>query len=97
MLPVVAGERETRRQIWGYTAIMAVAAFAPVLLGLTGPIYGTVAVIATLLFAVLAFRVFSSLELETHNMKAERALFRYSILYLFILFGAVVVDRWVFA
>ena len=76
---------------------MAVTWFAPVLLGLTGPIYGTVAVIATLLFAVLAFRVFSSLELETHNMKAERALFRYSILYLFILFGAVVVDRWVFA
>jgi heme O synthase-like polyprenyltransferase len=47
MLPVVAGERETRRQIWGYTAIMAVAAFAPVLLGLTGPLYGTVAVVAT--------------------------------------------------
>jgi hypothetical protein len=43
------------------------------------------------MFAVLAFRVFSSsLELDTRNMKAERALFRYSILYLFILFGAVV-------
>jgi protoheme IX farnesyltransferase len=97
MLPVVAGERETRRQIWGYTAIMAVAAFAPVLLGLTGPLYGTVAVVATLIFAVLAFRVFSSLELDTRNMKAERALFRYSILYLFILFGAVVADRWMFA
>jgi len=68
-----------------------------VLLRLTGALYGTVALVATLVFAVLAFRVFSSLELDPAKMKAERALFRYSILYLFILFGAVVADRWMFA
>jgi len=95
MLPVVAGERETRRQIWGYTAIMAIAAFAPVLLRLTGPLYGTIALLSTAYFAFLAFRVFRSQEMDTTKMKAERALFRYSILYLFVMFGAVVVDRWV--
>ncbi|MBV2185202.1 MAG: heme o synthase, partial [Rhizobium sp.] len=47
MLPVVAGEAVTRRQIWGYTAIMAVAALAPVLLRLTGAVYGTVALLST--------------------------------------------------
>ncbi|MEZ5656120.1 MAG: heme o synthase [Sphingobium sp.] len=97
MLPVVAGERETRRQIWGYTAIMAVAAFAPVLLRLTGPIYGTVALAATGLFAFLAFQVFRSDEMDPAAMRAERRLFRYSILYLFVMFGAVVLDRWVMA
>ncbi len=93
MLPVVAGERETRRQIWGYTAVMAVAAFAPVLLRLTGPFYGTVALIATLAFAVLAFQVFRSDEVDPARMRPERRLFRYSILYLFIMFAAVAVDR----
>jgi protoheme IX farnesyltransferase len=97
MLPVVAGDTVTRRQIWGYTAIMAVAAFAPVLLRQTGALYGTVALIATGLFAFYAFAVFRSRESDPAQMRAERRLFRYSILYLFIMFGAVVVDRWVMA
>jgi protoheme IX farnesyltransferase len=97
MLPVVAGEVTTRRQIWLYTAIMAVAAMAPVLLRLTGPFYGTVALVGTAIFAVLAFRVAVHRESDPARMRPERALFKYSILYLFILFGAVVVDHWIFA
>lgn len=95
MLPVVAGEQATRRQIWGYTGIMAIAVFAPVLLRLTGIVYGTVSLVATGLFFVYAFRVFRSRESDPAHMKAERRLFGYSVLYLFIMFGAVVVDRWV--
>ncbi len=97
MLPVVSGEVATRRQIWLYTAIMAVAAMAPVLLRLTGPVYGTVAFIGTALFAVLAFQVLRHRESDPARMTPERRLFKYSILYLFILFGAVVVDRWLTA
>ncbi|HEX7783366.1 MAG TPA: heme o synthase [Sphingobium sp.] len=97
MLPVVAGEVATRRQIWLYTAIMAAAAMAPVLLRLTGPIYGTTAFLGTALFAVFAFQVSVHRESDPERMKPERRLFKYSILYLFLLFGAVVVDRWVFA
>lgn len=95
MLPVVAGELATRRQIWGYTGIMAIAVFAPVLLHLTGIVYGTVSLVATGLFFVYAFRVFRSRESDPAQMKAERRLFGYSVLYLFIMFGAVVIDRWV--
>jgi len=97
MLPVVAGELATRRQIWAYTAIMAVAAFAPVLLRLTGVVYGTVALAATGLFAYYAFRVLRSRQSDPALMKAERRLFGYSVLYLFIMFAAVVADRWVAA
>jgi protoheme IX farnesyltransferase len=97
MLPVVAGEVATRRQIWLYTAIMAAAAMAPVLLRLTGPIYGTVAFICTAIFAVLAFQVKVHRQSDPAKMLPERRLFKFSILYLFLLFGAVVVDRWVFA
>lgn len=97
MLPVVSGEVATRRQIWFYTAIMAVAAMAPVLLGLTGPVYGTAALLGTALFAVFAFQVYRHRESDPARMAPERRLFKYSILYLFLMFGAVVVDRWVLA
>ncbi|WP_246524676.1 heme o synthase [Sphingobium phenoxybenzoativorans] len=97
MLPVVAGEVATRRQIWLYTAIMAAAAMAPVLLRLTGPIYGTVAFLGTALFAIFAFQVSVRRESDPEKMQPERRLFKYSILYLFLLFGAIVIDRWVFA
>ena len=94
MLPVVSGEVATRRQIWFYTAIMAVAAMAPVLLRLTGLIYGVTALLGTALFAIFAFQVYRRRETDASRMGPERRLFKYSILYLFILFGAVVADRW---
>lgn len=97
MLPVVSGEVATRRQIWFYTAIMAAAAMAPVLLKLTGPIYGTVAFAFTAIFAIMAFQVGHRRENDPARMQPERRLFKYSILYLFVLFGALVADRWVFA
>lgn len=94
MLPVVSGEVATRRQIWFYTAIMAAAAMAPVLLRLTGVIYGTTALLGTALFALLAFQVYRRRETDPARMTPEKRLFKYSILYLFVLFGAVVADRW---
>jgi protoheme IX farnesyltransferase len=97
MLPVVAGEVATRRQIFAYTAIMAVAAMAPVLLRLTGLIYGLSALLLTGIFAVLALQVSLRRESDPARMKPERRLFAYSIFYLFLMFGAVVADRWVMA
>lgn len=94
MLPVVAGEVATRRQILGYTAIMGVAAMAPVLLGLTGAVYGITALIGTAIFAGMALQVSLRRESDPANMAPEKRLFKYSMLYLFILYGAVVADRW---
>ena len=97
MLPVVAGERATRRQIGLYTLPMAVAAVAPWPLGLAGPLYGAVAVTATAFFALLALTVATRATATEDSMRPEKRLFAYSIAYLFILFGALVVDRWVSA
>lgn len=94
MLPVVAGERTTRVQIGLYTIPMAVAAVAPWPLGLTGAIYGWVAVVATAWFALLAAYVTTRATGVEDRMRPEKRLFAYSIVYLFILFGAVVADRW---
>lgn len=97
MLPVVAGEQATRRQIWLYTGIMGASALAPVALGLTGVIYGTTAVILTGIFAMFAFQVYRRREIDPALMGPERRLFKFSILYLFLMFVAVVADRWVLA
>jgi len=95
MLPVVAGERVTRQQIGLYTLPMAVVAVLPWPLGLTGAIYGLVATVGTLVFAALAAQVALRTTMPDDGMKPEKRLFSYSILYLFVLFGALVVDRWV--
>ena len=97
MLPVVAGERVTRHHVGLYTIPMAIAAIAPWPLGLTGPIYGGVATVTTAVFAALALRVATRTTQVDDTMKPEKRLFSYSILYLFVVFGALVVDRWVFA
>lgn len=95
MLPVVAGQKTTRRQIMFYTVIMAASAVAPWALGLTGGIYGWTAVIMSAVFAVLAVQVGLGEATDPAEMRAEKRLFAFSILYLFVLFGAVVVDRWI--
>jgi protoheme IX farnesyltransferase len=95
MLPVVAGERTTRRQIGLYTIPMAIAAVAPWPLGLTGWLYGAVSIAMTGIFAALAFQVATRTQGADDPMRAEKQLFKFSILYLFGMFGALVVDRWV--
>jgi protoheme IX farnesyltransferase len=97
MLPVVSGERVTRQQIALYTLPMAVAAIAPWPLGLTGAFYGLAATALSLAFAVMALQVLANRASEPAGMKPEKRLFAFSILYLFVLFGALVLDRWLLA
>jgi protoheme IX farnesyltransferase len=89
MLPVVAGQDETRRQILLYTLILAPLGVAPWLLGYTGPAYGIAAVLFGGFLIALALRVYK--ERGRHN--ASKQLFAFSILYLFVLFAMLLVDR----
>jgi len=95
MLPVVAGERATRRAVGLYTIPMAIVALAPWPLGLAGWFYGAASIALTAVFAAFAAQVAVRRQVEGDAMRPEKRLFGYSILYLFLLFGALVVDRWV--
>jgi protoheme IX farnesyltransferase len=97
MLPVVAGIQNTRLQILLYSITVAIAGIAPYALGLTGLIYGVSAVVLNAIFLFLAVAVFANRAEEVSGMKPERRLFAFSILYLFALFSAVVIDHWVIA
>ena len=97
MMPVTAGQKSTRNQIFFYSWIMAASALAPWALGMTGLIYGIPAMLLTLVFLALAFSVWRNPAMETSAMKPEKRLFGWSILYLFLMFALLAVDRMVLA
>jgi protoheme IX farnesyltransferase len=97
MMPVVAGYAATRRQILAYSIIMAAAAVSPWPLGLTGWIYGSVTAVLGLIFIAFAIAVARNTATEPKMMGPEKRLFAFSILYLFVLFAALVADRWLLA
>ena len=90
MLPVVAGARETRRQIVLYTLLLAPLGVAPWLLGYAGLSYGVVALATGAVMIALALRVRAEEE-GTHT--ASKQLFGFSILYLFLLFAMLLGDH----
>ncbi len=94
MLPVVAGHRKTRNQIVVYTLIMSAIAVAPWPLGLTGWLYGVTAIIFSAIFTLMAVRVGLGNASDPAEMRAEKRLFGFSVLYLFTLFAVVAIDRW---
>ena len=94
MMPVVAGETSTRRQILFYAVIMAIGAIAPWPLGYAGALYGWTAALLSAVFVALSVQVGTRTTGEGDTMQPEKRLFAFSIAYLFILFGAVVADHW---
>jgi protoheme IX farnesyltransferase len=97
MLPVVKGARHTRWQIMLYTVLLTVVSLAPAFLHLTGPIYLVSTLLLDLGFLACAWRVLRDRQDATGTSltgdKPARQAFRFSLLYLAVLFVAVCVDR----
>ena len=95
MMPVVAGEKSTRRQILVYALLLLPLSAAPWWIGGAGALYGISALVLSALFVALSWRVgIRQRSGAEDSMREERQLFKYSILYLFILFAVLVADRW---
>jgi protoheme IX farnesyltransferase len=92
MLPVVAGAAATKRQIFIYSVILAIAGVVPAFIGMATPAYGVVAAVLGALFVFLAWQVFRMPESDT-AMRPARRLFPYSMLYLFLLFAIMLAER----
>ncbi len=97
MLPVVAGAKETRKQIVLYSLLLVPLTLVPWYLGFSGPIYGVSALVLGLGFLACVARVATDKQdaagVSLTNDAPARAAFKYSILYLFVLFAALAVDR----
>ena len=88
MLPVVAGAEETRRQIMVYSFILIPVVLAPWYLGFAGVFYGAVAAVLAAVFAALAMQLRRS-----KSERAAKSLFAFSVLYLFLIFAALLGDK----
>ena len=92
MMPVVRGEASTRRQILIYAVILLPVAVAPWWIGGTGAIYGIAALMLSGLFVALCVPVAFRRSGPDDTMRPEKQLFAFSIVYLFALFTALVID-----
>ena len=90
MLPVVAGPAETRRQIVLYSVLLLPTGASPWLLGYAGAVYGAVALVAGMMMVALAWRVHG--RTGAPGEQAAKHLFAFSILYLVVLFAALLVE-----
>ena len=98
MLPVVAGARETRRQIFLYSLVLVPVSLLPWALHLVGAVYGLAALVLGLGFIGSVWRVLRDRQdaagVSLTSDAPARAAFKFSIVYLFVLFAALAVDRW---
>jgi protoheme IX farnesyltransferase len=97
MLPVVAGARETRKQILLYTALLVPLTLAPVAMGFAGWLYGAAAALLGANFLRHAVAVLAEPQDAAGASRvkdaAAKACFRFSITYLFALFGALAAEH----
>jgi protoheme IX farnesyltransferase len=91
MLPVVHGKQAARLQILLYAIALAPLGLAPMFIGLGGPLYAATALGFGGWFVFEAWLVFRERD-EVHEPAARR-LFGVSILYLFVLFAALMIER----
>lgn len=88
MLPVARGEQETKWQILLYSLLMVMVSVLPAPLLLTGPLYLLLATLLGLRFLQFAVKLF-----REPGTTMAWPLYKYSLLYLALLFGALVVDH----
>jgi heme o synthase len=88
MLPVVAGPRETKKQMLLYTVVLWPVSLAPWLLGLAGPIYAVAVGVLSLAFTGTAIAVW-----RDKSDRSARHMFAFSLLYLFLIFTVLLADH----
>lgn len=97
MLPVVKGASNTRLQILIYTILLLPVTLLPTAFGTGGYIYTAIAAVGGVVFLGFALKVFASkagdLDMEAKDRNLALGMFAFSILYLALLFGALIVEH----
>ena len=90
MLPVVAGQAATTRQILIYSGLLVLASELPWVLGFAGAVYGAIVAVCGAFFLLLVLQLNRSFG---PDRRAAHRLFVFSICYLFVLFAALLIDH----
>ena len=94
MMPVVAGDASTKRQIFVYAVLLAFAGVMPTIIGSAGLLYAIVALAAGAEMVRLSWIVLKNDDAE--HQPAKR-LFKFSIIYLFVIFAVLLCEALVVA
>ncbi len=89
MLPVTHGQQFTRLHILLYSIALLATTLLPYIVGMSGWLYLIVALVLGIMFIVYAFKLY-----RAYSDQRARQLFRFSILYLSLLFAALLADHW---
>ncbi|TAM83290.1 MAG: protoheme IX farnesyltransferase [Candidimonas sp.] len=89
MLPVTHGKHFTRLHILLYSVILFASSLMPFVIRMSGVVYLAAAVSLSGLFVHYAWRLY-----RHYSDDLARKLFRYSIVYLSLLFSALLIDHW---
>lgn len=94
MLTVTHGRRSTRNHILIYTILLAPVAIGAAFTSIGGPVYLTAAVLLNVWFLIGAWRIWRRDEAvaEADSYATEKSVFRFSLYYLFLLFGAFLAE-----
>lgn len=91
MLPNVAGEKSTRRHIFGYALLVAPVGVLPFVLGFAGPLYGATSAVLGGFFLWYAWKVLHMTDSD-RGMQPAKSLFRFSLIYLAAIFAVLLVE-----
>jgi len=92
MLPITSGVKTTKLNIFIYAIILFPIAISPFFLGYYGLIYLTLATLLSSYYVFISYKLFKEKDAATTKRLATK-LFGYSILYLFMIFTSILVDR----
>ena len=95
MMPVVAGPASTAWQILAYAVLVVAASLTLIPFGFAGPVYAAAALPAGLVFIVLSARLVLARGDTVLRERRARGLFAFSLIYLALLFAALLAERWV--
>jgi len=89
MLPITHGQHFTRLHILLYSIALFATTLLPYIVGMSGWLYLIASVVLGLIFIGYAFKLY-----RAYSDELSRQLFRFSILYLSLLFAALLADHW---
>ena len=89
MLPITHGMEFTRFHVWLYTIILVATSLLPYVVRMSGLMYLVSAVVLGLIFLWYAWRIW-----RHYNDLLARKAFAYSIIYLSLLFAALLIDHY---
>ena len=94
MLTVTHGRKATRVHIFWYTVVLAVFALAAGFTTLGGPVYFLAAIVLNIQFLIGAYKIWRRDEDASvkDNFAVERKFFKLSLAYLFLHFGAILIE-----